>query len=176
MDPPSTHLSLRNKNFCSHKYLHTNVYRNLIFNLQKLEMTQVFFQGEWIANCDTSTQWSCSAVKEQTNHTWKNLDKPQRLYARWKNPVSQDYIQCISTLTTFWKTKNYWSQDQLCGCQEVRVGEDLNTKSSTGWIFAVVSLLSPYGSGVFYVLLLLLLFCDEFFCLVWGSNPGSCTC
>jgi hypothetical protein len=87
MDPPSTHLSLRNKNFCSHKYLHTNVYRNLIFNLQKLEMTQVFFQGEWLANRDTSTQWGCSVVK-QTNHTWKNLDEPQRLDERtWSHKV-----------------------------------------------------------------------------------------
>ena len=74
-------ISKRNKSLCPHKKLCTNVHC-----ITKSENNSIF-------QCDISKQWNITQQWKVTNpHTWYNIDESWKHYAKWKKPVTKDYM------------------------------------------------------------------------------------
>ena len=80
--------------------------------------------------CGTST--TDQQYKEQTTGTQSNTHESPNPYAKWKKPNIKDYMLYDSICVTFWNRRNSVDRNQIKGCCERGLGQQIVTEGHIG--------------------------------------------
>ena len=84
-----TYILMRNESLCPHKNVCANDHNNIIQNIEKVEMTQMFINW-WIEKQKVLCLEHYSVIKKKWNtNTCHNMYEP---WAKWKKANTKDYI------------------------------------------------------------------------------------
>ena len=82
------------ENLCSHKNLHMDAHRSIIYNSQNLQPSKRSFSRwlnkETVVHSDNGILFNTK--KKWTIKSWKDMEEPQMHITKWKKPIWKGYI------------------------------------------------------------------------------------